>query len=94
MSVGRGVFLSFLFCAVSVCVIGLRGEQLRLAARTSRWERERLELKRKAWSLEVEIGRLRNPVLVRERVVRWELELFENGLEEVGSVPLFARNPE
>lgn len=75
MTVSRAVYFLVVFAALAVAVIGLRTEQFRTAARIERLQRERMTLRRESWVLQIEIGRVRNPELIRNRVARWSLDL-------------------
>jgi hypothetical protein len=84
MTIPRAFFLMVLLGSVSVAVIGLRTEQIRLASGIERMQRERSDLRRESWSLQMETARLRSPDQVRDRVVRWSLEVSRP--EVVGDV--------
>ncbi len=77
MTVARGLHLLALFASLAVVVIGLRVEQMRVEANIERLQRERVELRREAWGLELEIGRLRAPERIGDRVARWSLDVEE-----------------
>lgn len=63
---------------VLLTVVVLRTETTRLHADIARVEREARELQRQVHAAEVELARLRNPMLLRERVrealARWAAE--------------------
>ncbi|NOS99945.1 MAG: hypothetical protein HOP29_04900 [Phycisphaerales bacterium] len=75
MTVGRAVFLLGLFAGMSICIIALRSEQARAASHIGRMQSELVELRRSKWSMQVELGRVRTPGQVRDRVARWSLAL-------------------
>ncbi|HUU81928.1 MAG TPA: hypothetical protein VM243_00365 [Phycisphaerae bacterium] len=75
MTVGRGVALLLAFVTLAVCVVHLRTEETRLAARIQELQRDRAALRREAWALQVEIARLGTPDQIRDRVDRWRLEV-------------------
>jgi len=75
MTVARVVYFLVLFAALAVAVISLRSEQFRTAAGIERLQRERMALRRESWVLQIEIGRVRRPGLIRNRVARWSLDL-------------------
>ena len=77
MTVARGLHLLAMFASIAVVVIGLRAEQVRAAASIELLQGERVELRREAWGLELEIGRLRAPEGIVDRVARWSLDVEE-----------------
>ncbi len=76
MNVTRALYLLFVFGFLAIGVIGLRAEQFGAATRIERLQRERLELRRTAWALQMEIGRVRHPERIQERVARWSLDVL------------------
>ena len=70
MSVTRALYFLVVFGCLAVGVVGLRAEQLRAATRIERLQHERVELRRAAWTLQMEIGRVRQPERVQGRVAR------------------------
>jgi hypothetical protein len=75
VSVGRGAALLLAFGALAVVGVHLRAEETRLASRVQRLRRERIELRRESWALQMEIARVRTPQQIRGRVDRWCLEV-------------------
>lgn len=75
MTLGRAVYLLVVFAVLSVGVVGLRTEQIRAAARIEQLQYQRVELRRSAWALQMEVGRARNPRQIRDRVARWSLDI-------------------
>lgn len=71
----RAIYALVLFGALSVVVIGLRSEQIRFASAIEQHHRDGVALRRRAWALQMEIGRVRNPQQVRDRVARWSLDV-------------------
>ena len=68
MSSVRVGTLVVVFSVVAICVVHLRAEQTRCAARTLRLEAHRLALQRKAWTLEARTARHRAPQRLHERI--------------------------
>ncbi len=75
MTVARGLYLLFVLGALAVSASLLRTEQTRTAANIERLERERIALRRHLWTLETEIGQMRTPLRIDDRVAQWTLEL-------------------
>lgn len=82
MSVTRGVVLLLAFAALAVVAVHLRAKETRLAAHIQRLSRQRIELRRQSWALQMEIARLRTPQQIRERADRWRLAVRAPGSEE------------
>ena len=77
MTVGRSIYLLVLFGVLAAAVIGLRAEQIRAAARIEQLQWERVALRRSVWAVQMEVGRVRNPQQIRDRVARWSLDIRE-----------------
>ena len=75
MTVGRGLALLLLFVSAAVWRVHLRADEARLAARSQALRAERVELRREAWALQMEIACLSTPAQIRERADRWRLEV-------------------
>ena len=75
MTLARALFFLAVFAALAIVIIGLRAEQVRAAASIERLERARVALRREGWALQAEIARVRAPMLMRERVQRWSLDM-------------------
>lgn len=75
MTVGRAAFLLAMFAGMSICIVALRSEQARAASHIGRMQSRMVELRRAKWSLQAELGRVRTPRQVRDRVARWSLAL-------------------
>lgn len=77
MTLGRGLYLLALIALIGVVLIGIRAEQVRVAAHIEALQRERVGLRRESWALELEVSRLRAPDQVGDRVARWSLDVRE-----------------
>ncbi len=83
MTVLRAMGMLVVFAATAISVVTLRGEQARVASRIQQLQSQRVELRRESWSLELEIGRLRGPHTISDRVGRWSLDLIGPGSPRV-----------
>lgn len=72
MSAARAAILLISFVVLALCVVGLRLEQTRAAARAIRLELRQVEARRELWALQARMARLRSPERIRTR-----MELFE-----------------
>ena len=79
MNVARALFLLMLLGSLSVTVVVLRTEQIRIGAHIAELQGQRRAMRRAAWTLQLEAGRLRSPEQIRDRVARWSLDLQEPG---------------
>ena len=79
MNVTRALFLLLLLGLLSVTVVVLRTEQIRVGAHIAELQGQRRAMRRGVWTLELEAGRLRSPEQIRDRVARWSLDLQEPG---------------
>ncbi len=81
MTVARVLALLGVFAGVAVWCVHLRAEQTRLSARIQALRAEQLELRREAWTLELEAARLKSPEQIRVRADRWHLDVYPRRLE-------------
>jgi len=79
MNLVRALFLLLLLGALSVTVVLLRSEQIRVGAHIAELQGQRRAMRREAWTLQLEAGRLCSPEQIRDRVARWSLDLQEPG---------------
>ena len=79
MNVQRALFLLLLLGSLSVTVVVLRTEQIRVGAHIAEMQEQRRAVRRAAWTLQLEAGRLCSPEQIRGRVARWSLDLQEPG---------------
>lgn len=75
MTVVRGLYLLLFLAFLAVGVIEMRAEQVRVAASIEGLQLRRVELRREAWALQMEISQLRTPQQIRQCVARWALAL-------------------
>ncbi len=79
MNVSRALYLLLLIGSLSVTVVWLRTEQIRVGAHIAELQSQQRAMRRGAWALQLEAGRLRSPEQIRDRVARWSLDLLEPG---------------
>ena len=79
MNVARALSLLLLLGSLSVTIVWLRTEQIRVGAHIAELQGQRRAMRRGAWALQLEAGRLSSPDQIRDRVVRWSLDLLEPG---------------
>ncbi|HEY3242019.1 MAG TPA: hypothetical protein VGM03_01595 [Phycisphaerae bacterium] len=76
MTIGRAVALLLVLGALALCVVQLRSERVRCAARVADLRSERLRMRRESWALQMEIARLRTPDQIRECIERYDLQVL------------------
>jgi hypothetical protein len=76
MTVGRAVALLVVLGSLALCVVQLRSERVRCAARVAELRSERLRIRRDSWTVQMEIARMRTPDEIRARVQRWDLQVL------------------
>lgn len=73
MTVGRVAGFLMLMGLIGGSVLWLRSEEVRVAVRTQRLHHEEIALRRELWRNQLEIGRLKSPTVVSERMKPMEL---------------------
>ena len=92
--VRAGVAL-LLIAIVCLTVVALRVERVRLEAGAEGHLTTLIELRRRAWNMQMEIARLRAPEQIRDRVERLDLRVgatFQNMMRADTSERRFAAN--
>jgi hypothetical protein len=81
MTVVRATAVLLVFGAIALCLVCLRAEQTRIAARIQALEVKRVELRQASWEVQMEIARLKTPEQVTDRVERLRLNVLGPGPE-------------